>query len=62
MARRSPKLKESEYGGRDTRDTKGIQTFPHTPTPEEKLRVIYDTDESDPESVPTVDGVTPMEL
>jgi hypothetical protein len=58
---RNPKLPPTEYGGSDTQDTKGIQPAPHTLTPSEKLRLIYDTDPAELD-VPTADGVTPADI
>lgn len=46
------KLKPSEYGGSDTRDTLGIQPTPHALTAAEKLRVMYHEDPMDEESKP----------
>lgn len=42
-------MKPSEYGGADTHKTHGIQPDPHTPSPAERLRLMYASDESDPE-------------
>jgi len=57
---RHPKLPPSEYGGSDTTQTKGIQPAPHVVDEKEKLRLLYDTDPSDPGSLPTADGVNPV--
>ena len=53
-------MKPSEYGGADTDKTLGIQPFPHVLTADEKLRVMYNEDAMDPESVP-VPGLSPIE-
>lgn len=41
--------KSSEYGGDDTSKTGGIQPFPHVPTAEEQLRLMYGTDPAEEE-------------
>lgn len=41
-------MKPSEFGGSDTIKTQGIQPAPHVLTAEEKLRLIYSTDENEP--------------
>lgn len=56
------RLKPTEYGGGDTEKTKGIHPPPHVPTPAEKLRLIYDTESDDPTSLPTADGINPVEI
>lgn len=45
-------MKPSEFGGSDTRKTKGIQPAPHVPDAVEQLRLIYSTDPADELSEP----------
>lgn len=47
-------MKPSEYGGSDTTETLGIQPAPHTPTPAEKLRLLYAIDPTDAGAVSPV--------
>lgn len=53
------KLPPSEYGGSDTRQTRGIQPAPHVLTADEKLRLMYGEDPMAEESQP-VPGLTPL--
>lgn len=53
------KLPPSEYGGADTRKTRGIQPAPHILTVEEKLRLMYGEDPMEPQSTP-LPGLTPL--
>lgn len=53
------KLPPSEYGGSDTRKTKGIQPAPHVLTAEEKIRLMYSEDPMDEEWDPTP-GLSPL--
>lgn len=45
-------MKETEYSGSDTTQTRGIQPPPHEPLPFEQLRLLAATDPADPESSP----------
>lgn len=53
------KLPPSEYGGSDTRATRGIQPAPHVLTAEEKLRLMYGEDPMEETSTP-LPGLTPL--
>lgn len=43
-------MKESEYGGGDTRKTDGIFPAPHVRKPHETMRLLAKTNPMDPES------------
>ena len=45
-------LKDSEYGGADTRKMQGIQPSPHQVTSSETLRLMYATDPAEVTSAP----------